>query len=281
MQCSNCGNQLTEGDTACPRCGSPVDSANNQTYTATKKTNEVPSAPMTMPQAQVAPIPQNVEPPVQESKVEEGKGRKILIVFILIAILILLSIMVYSVAFSSNTNRNNSKASPNEENTQEANKTTQDYGGYTFTIPEGYQSRLSPKYGLVIFNEKEAYSIVVDYTNPYETQKTTYLNKFPEQAGSLVITVSNREYLALLVAAPTGGYAIQYATPKTAQATFVGLVVKADYAAPTTVEFSNLNQIIDSATLKEEVIKGSSADAGAGGINVYTIDFSEFPFQSQ
>lgn len=281
MQCNNCGAQLVEGEITCSRCGTPVSGV-GQPYIATKT---VTQQQIPMGQGAIGQVQQPfVQQPVgqipsqellqQEETKKRGGGRKFLIVLIVLALISLLSIMFYSVVLNGDNNGN--EAPSNKETTPPKKENKEDYGGYTFTIPEGYQYKLSDVYGLIIYNEKEAYSIAVDYTNLYETRKTTYMTHFPDQAATLVASVANREYLALVVATQTGGYATQYATVKTEKSMFIGLVAKSDYTTPGAEEFTRLTAILDSAEQKEEVSPGTTNDAGASGIQVYTVDFNEF-----
>lgn len=271
MQCNNCGMQLAEGEITCSRCGTPVNGV-GQPYTATKTVTQqqIPMGQVQQPFVQ-QPVQQM---PQQEDNKKSGSGRKFLIVLIVLALISLLSIMFYSVVLNGESKEN--EASSNKETTPIKEENKEDYGGYTFTIPEGYQYKLSDIYGLIIYNEKEAYSIAVDYTNLYETRKTTYMTHFPDQAATLVANVANREYLALVVTVPNIGYATQYATIKTEKASFIGLVAKSDYTTPGVEEFTRLTAILDSAEQKEEVSPGTTNDAGTAGIQVYTVDFNEF-----
>lgn len=266
MQCNNCGTQLAEGEITCPRCGTPVDGI-SQPYTAIK--NEIPQ--------QVQPQPTAVEQsvPKQEAKEKTGNGRKVLIFLIVVTLIALLAVMFYSVVLTETPNENNIPT--NKDEPQKEKTITQDYGGYTFTIPEGYQYKISELYGLIIFNESEAYSIMVDYTNPYETRKATYIAQFPNQAANLITTVSNKEFTTLLITTPTGGFATQYATITSEKnSSFIGLVVRSDYQNPTAVELANLAQILESATQSAAITPGSANDAGTIGIQVYTVDFNAF-----
>ncbi len=278
MQCNSCGTQLAEGELTCPRCGTSVDGV-GQHYTANK--TAITASQTIQQQPQPIPVQQVQQPPVSQGPAQlenqpKGTGRKILIFLILIALITLLSIMFYSVILNKKDQETKKEPPSTEEKVPTSQENIQEYGGYTFTIPEGYQSKISNLYGLVIYNKEEAYSITVDYTNPYETRKTTFMTHFPDQANTLVANIANREYLVLVIPVQNAGYATQYATQKTEKATFVGLVAKADHVAPGAVEFTKLTSILDSAEQKETVIPGTTNDAGVTGIQVYTVDFNEF-----
>ncbi len=213
------------------------------------------------------------------------KDKKTIILVIALAVVAALAVVIYFTVLAPanepeapTPNNGDNSGTPTTTETEK----TENYAGYTFTIPEGYTATTDSEYGLMITNKELTFTIAADYSHAYDSYKTSLSAKYPDQKDKLVATVEGREYLALILTDTDGSQGTQYVTKADDKTTFVGMVVKSDYAAPTTVEFTKLTEILGEAKKGTESINpGDDSDAGKTGEKIYTFTKNKFSFEEK
>ena len=213
------------------------------------------------------------------------KDKKTIILIIALAVVAALAVVIYFTVLAPanepeapTPNNGDNSGTPTTTETEK----TENYAGYTFTIPEGYTATTDSEYGLMITNKELTFTIAADYSHAYDSYKTSLSAKYPDQKDKLVATVEGREYLALILTDTDGSQGTQYVTKADDKTTFVGMVVKSDYAAPTTVEFTKLTEILGEAKKGTESINpGDDSDAGKTGEKIYTFTKNKFSFEEK
>ena len=214
----------------------------------------VPQDPATMvtpnPAAQATPVQPTPATPEQPEK-KQGKGKVVLLIVLL------------------------TEPEPQEVvNTEK----TETFMGYTFTIPDGYDSKVDSTYGLTIGNSEVAYSILIDLTNSYEKYVEALKIKYPAQAANLEQSVGTRKFVIGELTSTTGARGSQYVSPASTTATFIGIVANKN----NTIEYNDykvLANILDSS--KESgtsFAAGDANDPGKSGPVFFEIDRAALGF---
>ena len=303
MNCKNCGAVLTGTEQICPICGANLigmqqqvpGQVNQQMVQPTpvmpqpviqQPTPVVPQQPV-MPQPMASPMaPVGVTPQTPTPQVPQGqapgemnpkKDNKMLLILLIVVAVAAIGVGIFLALTDKEeetTPSNNEYVEPAEPAT-----TTESYGGYTFTIPNGYTTETSETYGLVLKSNTTIYTIAIDYTNNYEYYKNAFIGAFPAEAANMVKTFGSNEYVAAILTDTEGANGTEYMTTSPdSLGTFVGMVVRSDYTPPTEAEFSILNQMLSTATKENAVTPGSAEDAGTGGIKNYIPIFTKQHF---
>ena len=231
-----------------------------------------PVAPMTQPVAGGAAQPGTEKP---------KQNKTVLLIIILIGVVAIAAVSLFALGvFDSgdDDDSGNSGGNSGSGDVVDVVENTQSYAGYTFTIPEGYETKVDAKAGLGIYNQTMAFTVAVDYTNSYETYKTEFQKKYPDQAEKMVETINGREYVALILT-QDGKYMTYYMSKADNGATFIGGVANSSYTAPTKVEFEVLTTILDSAKSSSTFAPGDDEDAGKNGIVGYEFNPSDWKFE--
>ena len=193
-----------------------------------------------------------------------------------IAIVVVLFLFVFKKEAPA-TPSNNGNTPASDISTNNENRET--YGGYSFEIPEGYQTEVSSEYGLMFYNNNTAVSVMVDYSHNYESYKTAVQQKYPEAYKNAFITIDGREYLGLILSDETGKKTTSYMTKATETAAFVGIVANSNFSEPSREEFVVLTKILNSAKQGgSSFAAGDSEDAGKDGIKNFTFDPNKITF---
>ena len=241
----------------------------------------VPQDPATMvtpnPAAQATPVQPTPATPEQPEK-KQGKGKVVLLIVLLIIAAIVAYVMFGSSLFK--TEEPTTPTTPTEPEPQEVVNTekTETFMGYTFTIPDGYDSKVDSTYGLTIGNSEVAYSILIDLTNSYEKYVEALKIKYPAQAANLEQTVGTRKFVIGELTSTTGARGSQYVSPASTTATFIGIVANKN----NTIEYNDykvLANILDSS--KESgtsFAAGDANDPGKSGPVFFEIDRAALGF---
>lgn len=237
----------------------------------------------TMPAEPVVPAQPGIAP-AQPAPVATAPAKKNTTTIILIAVLgalfviaIIVVLFLFVLKPQSSTPTPTGGDNPTEIST--GNENRESYGGYSFEVPDGYQTKVSADYGLMFYNSDIAMSVMVDYSHSYSDYKAAVQQKYPDQYASAIATVDGREYIALILTDTDGKKSTTYMTKADNDVTFIGMVANSNYTAPTKVEFSVLTGILDSAkTGSSSFAAGDDNDAGKDGIKDFTFDKDKFTF---
>ncbi len=188
----------------------------------------------------------------QPNQSQQGKklsSTTILLIAILVAVIIIGIILIIVLGRdkeSPTTTGDNSTTIPDTVGTVTKNTVT--FDGYTFTIPDGYETEESDEVGLVIANYDTAYTILIDHYNDYNSYKTKLKLKYPTIASDLEVTLSGRKYLLVSYKKENGLYeGTAYVTNMNDKESVIGAVLKIDGSLPPESDFDVLSQVIDSA----------------------------------
>ena len=306
MNCKNCGAILTGTENVCPNCGAPVENVvSNQEILqpspavapepvvapqpVMEPTPVVPEQPVVAPQPQaptgfVEPAVAAIQPQAQAAPTEaKPKDNKTIILIIALVVVAIGAVVLYFTVLApapeaSAPTGNDVNDTPVSTNTEKK----ENYAGYTFTIPDGYNTKTDAEYGLIINNASRAFSIAVDYTHSYDQYKTALVAKYPDQKDKLVATVDGREYLILVYTDDSGAKGSQYVTKANDNTTFIGMMVRSDYTQATTEDFSVVTEVINSATQgSSSFAPGDDLDAGKNGEKIYTFTKDKFSFEEK
>lgn len=275
MFCKKCGNQLTGMENACPNCGTPVNSQNNmnvgQNQGVVQQQNNQQlnqsAQPMNNQQMQ-GPYQQYMQP--ANNNIQNNKT---IVLIIALAFVFIVALILFLFVFTKKDSKKTDSANNNSEQVTEPTNTettindnTENYAGYTFTIPEGYNSEITTD-GLLIYNNTIAYIIQVDYSYSYETYKQAFIQKYPDQANNMIVNLQGKEYLAAQGEIEPGKNGVIMVTAAATNSSFVIAVANYNFTTVTIDQVQDLGTIINSATQgKSTFSPGSQEDAGKNGI---------------
>ena len=247
-------------------------------------------------------VKENKEKQVDSNK-QAGRGlnkeitskQAAMVIFVLAIILIIVGVVMTITSSKSatapNNNNNNTEKTTTQENpvTDNSTTTTNDenvdanrtlYAGYSFITPEGYQLEENNEYGLVFNNGEVAITIMIDASNNFDTYKSEFTTKFPGQADTLEKTVGDRNYIIINHLTPEQILkGTEYIAAANNNYSFVGLIIRKDGIEPDSSNYEVLNNILDTATSTDEVIKaGDDLDVGKLGTKIFNIDLTKFNF---
>ena len=246
-----------------------------------------PETPVAAPTPEVAVTPtpgaqaQPVQPaPVQQPANNKGKNNTLILIIIL-AIVIIVGVVVIGKTFISTKETPAPTTPSSEPNAQEVADTTEkteSYLGYTFTIPDGFTTKIDSKFGLIISDNNVAYSILVDFTNDYSKYREALIAKYPTQAADLEKTVGTRKFLIGKVTGTDGATGSEYITAANGNSSFVGMVLNRN----NTVEYNDykvLANILDSSKESGSTFAaGDAKDPGKDGPIMFEITKDSFEF---
>ena len=321
MQCNNCGAQLNGTETMCPMCGAQINMMNYQAtqmgmnQNIPQGNNQNYNQQM-MPQANVVgqnnnnglplnqeqmnpnnnmmgntfqqPMISNSQMPIPAmnnaslaSPTEEKKDNK-LVILILAVVAIGLIIAGIVIAISLPEPAPVVTPIPTPTETPEATPTNIiKYGGYTFTILDGYTTKEDNDYGLIFMNDRIAYSIKVDYTNNYDYYKESLKKLYPTQASTLELSYEQTKYLILQMASETTGIrSLHYVKSANEKTSFVGAIVRKDGKPGEMSDLKDLTDLLNNATPPtEELTPGNEFDSGITGIVNLPTSYTPFVFK--
>lgn len=286
MFCKNCGVQLNGTENVCPNCGTPVEKIT--TPGVVQNNGQVANVNTVMPQQanpqQVNPQqynqgmpPYNQVVPQQNSQQQPSKNSTTIILVIALICVVAIAIVLFIVFSGSNKTTpptNGGGDTPGTIDVTTTPQNTQSYGGYTFTIPEGYDTRIESSEGLVIYNSSLAFAIAVDYSYSYDDYKQMLQQKYSDQVSTMIKNISGREYMTVL-ARESGSNRVMYAyvTKADATSTFVGCIANVTFTEPTSNELTILTSVLDSAKNGSSSFgAGSEQDAGKNGLKEFKFD---------
>ena len=242
----------------------------------------VPQDPATMvtpnPTAQATPVqPAPATPEEPKKKKETGK---VILLIVLLIIAAVVAYVMFGKSLFGGSDEPTQPTTPNEPEPQEVVNTekTESFMGYTFTIPDGFETKTDATYGLLIGNDEVAYSILIDFTNDYNKYLTALTAKYPTQAADLEKTVGTRKFIIGQVTNTKGDKGSQYISAANGNSSFVGFVVN----KKNTIEYNDyqvLGNILDSSKESGSTFAaGDANDPGKNGPVLYDVDRSVFGF---
>ena len=254
-----------------PMMAAPQATPTDQVIVAQQAT---PVNPMMATPVQQAPA----QPAQQENK---GKSKTPLLIAILAVVIAAGAFIVWKnfMSPSDTGTGTNTPAVTNQqaEEVAEAAGKKATYLGYTFTIPEGFESKNDAKYGLVVYSDQVIYSILIDFSNDYEKYRTALQTKYPTQINDIEKTVGTRKYLIGKVES-SGNIGSEFISTANGTASFVGIVINKN----NTVEYEDyklLTEMLDSSTVAGSTFAaGDENDPGKNGPIMFDIDRSALGF---
>ena len=249
------------------------------------------------PMAQAQPMAQPVAPtPAQPAEQKPKKSNKTIILVVILIVALIVGGLVFAKTFlgddtkSTPTTQDDAKntddTTTNDDNAKSVatnDSTTTSYLGYTFTLPEGYQAKTDPTYGLVIVGNTTGlgYSINIDFSNSYEKYYAYLAQKYASQASNLTRKVGTREYCIVEETDANGYTGTKFVTKANNGAAFVGIVIEKSNRKITLDDYTDLTTILDSSKESGSSFSaGDSNDPGKDGIlNYDKYDSSKFNFE--
>lgn len=296
--CKNCGNQLNGSENNCPKCGNVIEKENNVQPTQDNPVSTPEVAPVPAAVTPIAPNPNAAMPTAQVEK-PKGNNTTLILVIVLVGLLISGSIVFFALnnKNSSSTKDDDTVVTDKDDDkdddkdidddkdddkdidddddadtdpisTKDGNKVS--YGGYTFELPDGYQSKTDAKLGLIVGDNTVAFSISVDYSHSYDDYLKALKEKYSDQASKMEKYSGTRKYIAINEEDSDGKVVTEYVTKANNNATFVGLAGRADKTAPTVNDFKVLTEILDSTNKKSSFSASDKIDAGENGVVDFT-----------
>lgn len=287
MFCKNCGAQMNENEKFCSNCGATVtnsvaqpqagayQASPTQTPNVQPAMSQTPGVQPTMPQAsgvQPAMAQPNVSNAGAGTNVTQsgGNNNKTIILVVVLVLVVLVGIggglFVFLGKDKSGTSSNQGDKTQ-EVSTNQAKENTVSYGGYTFTVPDGYTSQLDTEYGVVMNNGSIGFSIAVDYTNSFEAYKAAFAQTYPTLINDALATIGNRNYLVVVSPDAEGNMISEYVTEAGTGSVFVGVVLRSDATGATAAEYSALTNVLDSANNSStNFAAGDNQDIGKNGV---------------
>lgn len=303
--CPNCGNPVEQNQAPVVN---PADVASATTPTAEQVATAQPAVATPMPEAapvtvdpmmaqpatatpmpEAAPVQdpmvaqptpvemptaQPVAAPEQSAGTEKKKDKTtIILVGVLVGVVVIAAVL-YFVVFkkespaptpAADNGTSGTEVSTNQENVKS-------YGGYDFTIPDGFTAEIDTDFGLVINNDKIAYTVALDYTNSYDDYRASFQQEYPDQMSQAEVTIGGRKYLAVrLYDETTKAFLYTMYITNADNASFIGVSFKRDKTEPTQNDFSTLTTILDSAKKgSANFAAGSDEDMGKNGIKKFS-----------
>lgn len=242
--------------------------------------------PSVAPQPVVTPnqtAPAATVQQAQQPTNNKGKNNTLLLVIILVVVVIIGVVVIGKTFISSKeeptTPASSTTTDPSAQEVVDNTDKTETYLGYTFTIPEGYQTKIDSKYGLIISSNDVAYSILIDFTNDYNKYYEALKAKYPTQAADLEKTVGTRKFLIGKVTSTNGATGSEYITAANGNASFVGAVLNKS----NTVEYNDYKElatILDSSKESGSTFAaGDTNDPGKDGPIMFDMDRETFGFE--
>ncbi len=268
MFCKNCGTQLNGTENVCPNCGNQVEKEENKIMDAVQVTAPIPVVKEEEVPNSAVPIQTSAQTVVDTKK----NNTTAILIFALIGVVVI-AVVLFIVLFlgkdsesgNSNNGGGNSNDNPTTPDIVDNNTTTENtasYGGYTFTLTDGYTTKNDAKYGLVISDGTLAMSIQTDYTNSFEDYKND-----PEVTSSNIKTISGKQYILVENLTSDNYKTYVYVTKADSYTTFVGVIAKNDMMLPSSSDVLVLAKIINSATTGTTTFSpGDNNDAGKDGL---------------
>ena len=295
MFCRNCGYQLDGSENVCPKCGTPVKKVENNNAESTINSSNNSSDTITPVISSSAPVSNPTPAPVLSSSPapepaqqtmnntnppKKGNAAVIIIIVVLVGVLALggIGIFVIGKYLSGFMNTQYTPDSPTSTpsttttTTGDATANKKTYGGYEFTIPNGFVAKIDSDYGLIINDDKIAFSLLADYSNSVSDYKNSLLKEYPTlNESDMKETINGRTYWCVnFTDANTGKKVVEYITQApTGTATFVGLMFKKDGSEVRLADVDALGQLVDSAKVSGSSFSINDNDPGKDGIIDY------------
>lgn len=237
MFCKSCGADLKGTEKNCPNCGASIVQEDKSDEFNENSDDDTRIDDFVFKDSSNIEINDNTLE--QEDKISPKRSNNkniIIIVSICIGVILLLTIILFLIFHNKNKESNKDKTDINISS----------YMGYSFKIPDGYQSTLDKEYGLVIYSESLSYSIIIDYTNNYNSYLEFAKRNYPQYAKNMEVTLYGRKYAGIVIE-KNGLKATEYVSKLDDSITYVGIVVRKDYKTPVREDYELLTKILDGA----------------------------------
>lgn len=269
MFCQKCGNQLNGTENVCPNCGMQVNN------TQANMNGSMGQQPV-QPQFQ-QPMPQYQQPNQfnGQNNNQPNNNKTVILIVALIAV-VAIAIVLFLFVFKKDENptqpSNNTTTTPTTVTDQTdsgssgttvstGNKAS--YGGYSFTIPAGYETETTSD-GLTIYSNDLCFIIQVDHSHTFEDYIEGVKQKYPSQASQM--NINGRQYINLPYE-EAGKKAACIFTKASSSSTFVVVAANRSYTTVTSNELEVLDKIISSAAQGNSTFGPSNnVDAGKDGL---------------
>lgn len=272
--CSKCNSQVADDLSFCPSCGNKMDGGvepsiepNNAPAPAAPSVEPVQSAPET-------PVQSAPETPAQQANAPVaapagGNGGKVAIIIVLVVVvLLLLGVCVFFAIKALGSNGESGEPTSGEvgPSTVSDAKNSAKYNGFEFTLPDGYQTEEDAKYGIMIYNDNLAFSILEDSTNSFNDYYNEFAAEYPTQADKLVSEVGGHKYILIALTDEAGETFGEYIYDSNEGYLFVGILMNSSFTTPTTDELNILHGVLTSAKRSSSFAPGDGVDSGKNGL---------------
>lgn len=264
--CSKCNNQVADDLSFCPSCGNKMDGGVGPSIE--QNNAPAPAAPA------VEPVQSTPETPVQQANAPVaapagGNGGKVAIIIVLVVVvLLLLGVCVFFGIKALGSSGGNGESTSGEvgPSTVSDAKNTAKYNGFEFTLPDGYQTEEDPKYGMMVYNDNSAFSIMVDSTNTFNDYYTAFAAEYPTQADKLIVENGGHKYILIALTDEAGETFGQYIYDSNEGYLFVGIIMNSSFTTPTADELNVLHGVLTSAKRNSTFAPGDEDDSGKDGL---------------
>ncbi len=211
MNCSNCGNPLTNEDKFCKKCGAVVQPVGEPVLNQTPAMDNsaltgapIPSQPMNLEAA--APITGNQgsgmnTQPVTPPNNQGGKNNNMILGILIVVIVALAGYLIYTnfIAEDKASNNNNDEVKDTDNDNDNDNDTDQDdsnddknnnetayttkvnIGNYEMVLPNGYAYQMNADESVNLMYQDEKNFVILGYTdNSYTNVKLAFGNMISE-----------------------------------------------------------------------------------------------------
>ncbi len=267
--CSKCNSQVADDLSFCPSCGNKMDEGVGPSIE--QNNAPAPSAPAVEPVQSAPETPvQQANAPVAAPAGGNGGGKVAIIIVLVVVVLLLLGVCVFFgiKALGSNGNGGNGSTPAGEvgPSTVSDAKNTAKYNGFEFTLPDGYETEEDPKYGIMIFNDNLAFSIMEDSTNTFNDYYNAFAAEYPTQADKLVVENGGHKYILIALTDEAGETFGQYIYDSNEGYLFVGILMNSSFTTPTADELNVLHGVLTSAKRNSTFAPGDGVDSGKDGL---------------
>ncbi|MBR2827808.1 MAG: zinc ribbon domain-containing protein [Bacilli bacterium] len=153
-----------------------------------------------------------------------------------------------------------------------ASSNTVSYGGFEFVVPNGYNYKIDNQYGLMVYSNDIAFSVLADFTNSFENYKNAFLLQYPNLTEKdILLNLNGRDYLLVaLKDESTNEESLEYVTAALGGSpVFVGVLANSKATEPTSAEFKIVSDFLESAKTKGSSFAKGDKDPGENGPILY------------
>ena len=294
--CTNCGNQVNNANQQPMNMNQPMNNdmnnqmnmnqpmnndMNNQMNMGQPMNNEM-NQPMNMGQPMNNGMNQqmnmnqpmnngmnqqmNMNQPMNNGQPAKKKNNTVAI--ILIAVLVLVAAGAIGFMFlnkgdegNKSNNNDNVDDSGSAETVSDTKGSTVTYSGFTFSVPNGFQSEVIPEDGsLAIYSNDLVIGLKVDYYHTSEEYRTQIAQEYNVDAASLSRKVNGHDYLLLPVKDATTGRIVTALIYDAQGGTIIINLINSRYELPSDAELNTMDQIVSTAKTTSTFAKPNESE---------------------